>query len=373
MKTDFLIVGAGLSGAVIAERVTSLLKKEALVIDRRDHLAGNLYDYSDKNGIMIHKYGPHAFHTNNKAVWDYLSQFTKWHMYSHKVRAVVDGREIPLPFNLNSLYGLFPRNLSSRLEDGLISKFGYGKRVPILEMKRSSKKDLKFLADYVYEKVFMGYTVKQWGVRPEELDAAVTARVPVLVSRDDRYFQDRYQGIPERGYTKMIETMLSSPRIKVELGSDYRNVKDRVKCGFVVYTGAMDEFFDYKHGALPYRSLDFRLRNHNMGYFQSVAQVNYPEDYDFTRITEFKHFLNVRSSRTTIAYEYPQEFIRGENEPYYPVPRKENGRRFNIYARDARRLKNMVFLGRLADYHYYNMDQAVERALNVFESSINRP
>lgn len=371
MKTDFLVVGAGLSGAVIAERVAAVLKKEVLVIDKREHLAGNVYDYRDENGIVIHRYGPHAFHTNNKMVWDYLSGFTKWHMYSHKVHAIVDGREIPLPFNINSLYELFPSNLASRLEDRLIATYGYDVKVPILRLKKSTNKDLGFLSKFIYEKIFLGYTLKQWGLRPEELDTAVTARVPVLVGRDNRYFQDKYQGIPEAGYTTMIKNMLDSPRIKVQLGYDFKKVNKKVKCGFVVYTGAIDDFFDYKYGVLPYRSLDFRLRSYDREYFQSVAQVNYPEDYDFTRITEFKHFLGVRSDRTTIAYEYPQEFIRGENEPYYPVPRKENSKKFNVYAREARRLKNVIFLGRLADYRYYNMDEAVERALEVFEKKLS--
>ena len=371
MKSDFVIVGAGLSGAVMAERIASVLKKEVVVIERREHIGGNIYDYRDENGILIHKYGPHAFHTNSKKVWDYLSRFTEWHYYSHKVHAIVDGTEIPLPFNLNSLHALFGGSLASRLEDALIATFGYGARVPVLEMIKTSDKELVFLADYVYRKIFLGYTLKQWGVRPEDLEASVTARVPVLVSRDNRHFQDRYQAIPKEGYTKMIERLLDHKLIRLEMGCDFNAVRNKVRYQWLVHTGPVDEFFGFKHRTLPYRSVEFTVRTCGQEFFQQVAQVNYPEDHDFTRITEFKHFLDAKAEATTIAFEYPRDYVHGTNEPYYPIPRQENTKTYEFYRKEADAMKNVIFLGRLAEYRYYNMDQAVGRALTLFEERLD--
>lgn len=370
MKVDLLVVGAGLSGAVIAERAASVLKKEVLVIDRRDHIGGNIYDYKNEHGIMVHRYGPHAFHTNSKKVWDYLSCFTGWETYCHKVLAKVHGIEFPLPFNINSLYKVFPPNLASKLEDRLIEAYGYDVKVPILRLRESVDKDLKFAADFVYRKIFLGYTLKQWGMRPEDLDSSVTARVPVYIGRDDRYFQDKYQGIPEQGYTELISNMLDNPRIKVELGVHYRDIKDKVSCRLLIYTGAIDEFFGYMHGKLPYRSLDFVFKTYDREYFQSVAQINYPLDYDFTRITEYKHFYGTKTDKTTLAFEYPREFITSMNEEYYPIPKRENDERYELYKAEAEELDNVIFLGRLAEYRYYNMDEAVKRALDIFDERI---
>lgn len=371
MKVSYLIVGSGLAGAVLAERIANVLKEEVLILERRNHIGGNVYDFKYKNGILIHKYGPHAFHTNNKKVWDYLSQFTEWYPYFHKVLAVVDGIKVPLPFNLNSIYKVFPSNLAQRLEDKLISIFRYNKKIPILELKKVEDKDLKFLADFVYEKVFLGYTVKQWGLKPEEISPTVTARVPVYISRDDRYFQDKYQGIPRDGYTKMIERMFDNPKIKIEIETDFFKVKNKIKYDVLIYAGPIDEFFDFKYGKLPYRSLDFKFKNFNIKYFQEAAQVNYPENYDFTRITEFKHFLLYNKiPSTTVAFEYPQEYKIGENEPYYPIPNNETDIIYKKYKKIADSLTNVIFVGRLAEYKYYNMDQIVAKALKVFEENI---
>jgi len=373
MKVKYLIVGSGLAGSVLAERIANVLKKEVLILEKRNHIGGNVYDFKDENGILIHKYGPHAFHTNNKKVWDYLSQFTEWYPYFHKVLAVIDGIKVPLPFNLNSIYKVFSPKLAEQLEDKLISKYGYNKKIPILELKKEEDPSLKFLAQYIYEKVFLGYTLKQWGVSPDEIDPSVTARVPVYISRDDRYFQDKYQGIPKDGYTKMIERMLDHPKIRIEIETDFFKIRDKIKYDFLIYTGPIDEFFDFKYGRLPYRSLYFDFGNYPIETFQEVAQVNYPENYDFTRITEFKHFLPFRKSRnTTIAFEYPCEYIPKENEPYYPVPNESTKVIYNKYERLAESISNTIFIGRLAEYKYYNMDQIVARALEIFYNKLNK-
>jgi len=367
----YLVVGAGLSGSVIAERIANILKEEVLVIDKRNYIGGNIYDYKDKNKIIIHKYGPHAFHTNNKKVWEYLSQFTEWQIYFHKVLAVVDGIKIPLPFNLNSIYKVFPANQALKLEDNLIETFGYNVKIPILKLKKINDKDLQFLANYIYEKVFLGYTIKQWNLKPEELDESVTSRVPVYISRDDRYFQDKYQGIPADGYTKMVENILDNKLIKIELGIDFNKIKNKIKYDYLIYTGPIDEYFDYKFGKLPYRSLEFKIKTFQKKYFQGVAQVNYPENYDFTRITEFKHFLNINSDKTTIAYEFPQDYKDDKNEPYYPIPNRANETLFQKYRREVKKLPNVTFLGRLAEYKYYNMDDIVKNSLDLIKKLKN--
>ncbi|MEI7474058.1 MAG: UDP-galactopyranose mutase [bacterium] len=368
MDFDFLIVGAGLAGCVFAERAATVLKKKVLIIDRKPHVAGNSYDYIDKNGIIIHKYGPHIFHTNNKIVWNYLSDFTDWHIYFHKVNAVVDGIEVPLPFNLNSIYKVFPNSLATRLEEKLIENFGFNTKVSILNLKKTDDKDLKFLYEYVYKKVFLEYTLKQWGVTPEDLDEKVTARIPVYISRDDRYFQDKYQGIPSNGYTVMVEKMLEHKNIKVRLNTEFKELSKEITFKHIVFTGQMDEYFEFSHGQLPYRSLYFDSKEFNTEYYQEKAVTNYPENYDFTRITEYKHFLNTKSSSTTIAVEYPQAFVQGENDPYYPIPNEENSKKYELYSTEAKKHKEVTFIGRLAEYKYYNMDQIVEQALEVFNN-----
>ncbi|MCQ2410099.1 MAG: UDP-galactopyranose mutase [Elusimicrobiaceae bacterium] len=363
-----LIVGCGLSGAVVAQRLALQKNEEVLVIDRRSHIGGNIFDAKDPaTGITVHRYGPHAFHTNSKEVWDYLSQFTQWHRFMHRVKAVIDGREVIIPFNLDSLYQVFPQTLAEKLEVKLLEKFGFNQKVPILELRNAHDKDLDFLAQYVYEKVFLGYTTKQWGVKPEELDPSVSARVPVYIGRDDRYFQDTYQAIPQDGYTTLVKNMLSHPKIHVELNTDFKTVKDKINYERLFFTGAIDEFFDYELGRLPYRSLDLVFRTHNMPYLQSGPQINYPENYDYTRSTEYKYFLDEKSDKTVVSYEYSCPFEEGKNERYYPIPDGKNAALYTKYAAKARALKNVWFLGRLGDYKYYNMDQTVLRALKLVE------
>ncbi|KPD32554.1 UDP-galactopyranose mutase [Thermus scotoductus] len=368
MKVDYLIVGAGFTGATLAERIAEGLGKTVLVVDRRTHIGGNAYDEHDERGVLVHRYGPHIFHTQSKKVFDYLSRFTEWRPYYHRVRAVVEGKEVPLPFSLATLRALFSPRVADRLEEKLIAHYGYGSRVPILRLRETEDPDLRFLADYVYGNVFLGYTLKQWGMRPEELSPSVTARVPVLVSYDERYFQDTYQAMPKAGYTALFKRMLAHPRVKILLGADFGEVEGSIRFDRLIYTGPIDEFFGYLHGPLPYRSLRFAFEGHPVPYRQAVATVNYPGEHPFTRVTEFKHLTGQdHLPHTTLCYEYPEDYRPGANEPYYPVPKEENEERYRLYLEEARKLKGVYFAGRLGDYRYYNMDQAVARALKLFE------
>jgi len=307
---------------------------------------------------MVHRYGTHIFHTDNKAVWDFLSRFTKWYPYQHKVCGLVDGQIVPIPFNLNSLHQVFPKSLANKIEDRLLEHFGFNKKVPILELRKT--KDLDFLAEYVYQKIFLEYTLKQWGLTPDEIDPGVTGRVPVAISRDDRYFQDKYQGIPLEGYTAMIEKMLDHPNISVELSTPYQKsmVAERL-----FYTGPIDEFFDYKFGELPYRSIRLDFVTLGKPQFQEVAVVNYPCNYDWTRIGEYKWFLDDQTENTIVSFEYPEAFERGKNERYYPVVGDKNAELYNRYLALAKDTPHIHFLGRLGNYKYYDMDDAVAYAL----------
>lgn len=367
-KVKNLIVGCGLSGSVLAECLASQKGEDVLVIDRRKHIAGNIYDYKDEEtGITVHQYGPHVFHTNYKEVWDYLSRFTEWHRFMYRVKAVIDGMEVNIPFNLDSLHTVFPRSLADKLESKLLEKFGFNKKVPILELRQSRDKDLEFLAQYIYEKVFLGYTVKQWGVKPEDLDASVSGRVPVYISRDGRYFQDTYQGIPQDGYTAMVERILDNPLINVELNTDFNEIRKDMEYDRLFFTGAVDEYFNYELGRLPYRSLDIVFKKHNCEYLQSGPQINYPENYDYTRSVEYKYYLDEKSDKTIVSYEYPCSYEEGKNEQYYPIIEERNQNLHKLYVEKSKELKDVWFTGRLGDYKYYNMDQIVRRSLQIFK------
>jgi UDP-galactopyranose mutase len=367
VKVKNLIVGCGFSGASLANRIAEELKQEVLVIDAKAHIGGNCYDYKDENGIYIHKYGTHIFHTDLKEIWDFVSRFTKWYPYQHKVRGFIDGTDVPIPFNLNSISLLFPKSIAKKLESKLIEKFGLNVKVPILKLRESKDEDLKFLADYIYEKVFLNYTLKQWGGKPEDLDESVTNRVPIYVGKDDRYFQNRYQGIPLDGFTKLIEKMLDNPLIKVELNTKFEDIKNTISYDRLFYTGAIDEFFGYKLGELPYRSIELDFIEFDREYFQSAAVINYPNNYDFTRIGEYKYFLDTKSKKTVVSFEYPKAFKIGENERYYPIIKDENIELYDSYKQEVKKLKGVYFLGRLGDYKYYDMDKAIERSLKLFE------
>lgn len=363
-----LIVGAGLSGSILAERIATQLNKKVLIIDKRNHIAGNIYDFIDKNGVMVHQYGPHAFHTNDKEVWNYLSQFTKWHPYEHRVRVMIKGVEATLPFNLNTIEELFPKEEAIKYKEALISTFGYNKKIPILKLLETSNKTLQFLGQYVYDNIYVGYTSKQWGVKPELLDSAVTARVPIYISYDNRYFQDIYQAIPKNGYTTMIKNMLAHENISLKLNTLFEDI-NKLSFEKIIFTGMIDEYYKYRFGKLPYRSLFFDFQSLSKPYYQSLAQINYPNEHRFTRITEFKHFLNQKTDNTTIAKEYPQSYIEGENEPYYPIPSTNNHALYEKYEQLTALEKNTLFVGRLANYKYINMDEAVKNALDIFKKN----
>ena len=369
-----IVVGAGFSGATIANLIADKLNERVIVIDKKDHIAGNSYDYRDENGIMIHKYGSHIFHTNNEKVWEFLKHFTDFNTYMHSGVGILDGIEAQIPFNFHTLYQVFPTTMAKRMESKLLDAFPYNTKVPILEFQKQDDDDLKYLANYVYEKIFLNYTTKQWGVSPKDVDGAVTARVPVYLSLDDRYFQDKYQGIPLEGYSAVVEKMLTHKNIEVILNTDFESFKketsnivdgENVR---IFYTGSIDEFFNYKYGQLPYRSVHFKMETYDREYYQSHACINYPNNYDFTRIHEYKHYLNDKSEKTVIAKEYSEFFELGKNERYYPIASPENAALYEKYLNDAKSLNNVYFLGRLGDYKYYNMDLAIARAIELFES-----
>lgn len=376
---DYIIIGSGLAGSVSANLLVSKYNKKVLLIEKKNHIGGNCYDFKDENNILIHKYGPHLFHTNNKEVIDYLSEFTSWDIYNHEVLAYIDGAKVPIPFNINTLYEVFPESKAKALEDKLLQTYEYNSKIPILELKKSIDKDLQFLADFIYEKIFVNYTAKQWGMKPEDMDGAVTARVPVFIGRDNRYFNDSYQSLPKNGYTNMIQNMLNHKNIKLMLNTDFKEIcelknKDFYLLGSkfegkVIYTGQIDELFNYKFGDLPYRSVDMRFETIEKEYYQEKATVNYPNDYDFTRITEFKHIHPVKSNKTTILKEYPQEYVKNENIPYYPIFTQENQNKYNQYLEYSKEFDNLILLGRLAEYKYYDMDDMVERVLEVFDKN----
>ena len=372
---DWIVVGAGFTGATVAERIAAGLDQRVLVVERRDHVAGNAFDRTHEDGvgagIVYHKYGPHIFHTNSKTVWDYLSRFTEWRPYYHEVLAVVEGRQVPVPFNLDSIAALFPGYLAERLSRAVVDGYGFGKKIPILKMRESGDEDIRFLADYVYRHVFESYTAKQWSLRPDELDPSVTARVPFHASRDPRYFQDTYQAMPRHGYTAMFERMLSHPNIEVALNTEFQDVRRRHGRAKIVFTGPIDEYFEYSHGALPYRSLRFVRHVQDVALAQPVGTVNYPNDFDFTRITEMKRLTGQDCRGTLLMEEYPEAYEAGRNEPYYPIPTPANRERLAPYLAAAQRLDGQVwFAGRLGDYAYYNMDQACARALALFEKTL---
>ena len=360
-KYTNLIVGAGISGATLARKIAEEQNESVAVIDAKPHIGGNCFDELQED-VMVHRYGTHIFHTNDKNVWDFVSQFTQWYPYQHKVRGLIDGQIVPIPFNLNSLHQVFPQNMADTMENRLIDHFGFNKKVPILELRNTGDKELEFLAEYVYQKIFLEYTLKQWGLTPDEIDPAVTGRVPVVISRDDRYSQDKYQGIPLDGYTAMIEKMLDHPNISVELNTPYRTSMTAER---LFYTGAIDEFFEYRFGELPYRSIHLDFVTFNKPRFQEAAVVNYPCNYDWTRIGEYKWFLDEQTGSTIVSFEYPEAFERGKNERYYPCVGTQNEKLYNRYLALAQTMPNVHFLGRLGDYKYYDMDKAVAKALEV--------
>ena len=385
---DCLVIGAGLAGSVAARELAERGGKRVLVLERRNHVGGNAYDCFDEAGVLIHQYGPHIFHTNSTRVFDYLSRFTRWRPYEHQVVANLpdgDGRlEYPVPFNLVSLRAAFPPEKARALAEKLVSAYGMEKKVTILELRQNPDPELSALADYVYGHVFVRYTMKQWGQPPEEIDPATTARVPILLSRDDRYFQDPYQGMPLEGYTPLFQRMLDHPRITVELGVDARErmaLEDGVIrldgepfAGPVIYTGEVDELFSFRFGHLPYRTLDFDFETLEVDRFQPTATVNYTVSEDYTRITEYKQLTGqVVPGRTTIMKEYSRAYTGSPGEiPYYAVISPENNALYGRYRDLAGGFSNLHLLGRLAEYKYYNMDAIALRALTLCDGILEQ-
>lgn len=356
---DYLIVGAGFAGSVLAERLARILGLRVLVVDKRSHIGGNAFDRYDDAGVLVHPYGPHIFHTNSEDIFNYLSRFTRWRPYQHRVLASVDGKMVPMPINLDTVNALYGLNLTS-FE---IEKFFESVAEKMDEIKTSEDMVVSKVGRDLYNKFFRGYTRKQWALDPSELDASVTARVPTRTNRDDRYFSDTYQAMPLHGYTRMFESMLDHPNIKVMLNTDYREVVDLLPWKHMVYSGPIDAFFDFKHGKLPYRSIRFEHQTLMQSQFQQVGTVNYPNDYGYTRVSEFKHITGQKHDCTSVVYEYPCD----EGDPYYPVPRAENTALYRRYEADAEAAPNVTFVGRLATYKYYNMDQVVGQALAAFK------
>jgi UDP-galactopyranose mutase len=355
---DYLIVGAGFAGSVLAERLAAGSGKKVLIIDRRPHIAGNAYDYHNAEGILIHKYGPHIFHTNSHEVFNYLSRFTEWRQYQHRVLASVDGQLLPLPINLDTINRLYGLNLSAfELKD-------FFQKVAEPREKIATSEDVVIskVGRELYEKFFKNYTRKQWDLDPSELDASVTSRVPIRYNRDDRYFSDIYQAMPALGYTRLFEQLLDHPNIKIMLNTDYEEIIDMISCREVIFTGPVDEYFGFVYGKLPYRSLDFQFQTLNEEQHQPVAVINYPNEYPYTRVTEFKHLTGQKHSKTTLVYEYPT----ANGDPYYPIPRAENAQLYARYQALAAQKRGVYFAGRLATYKYYNMDQVVAQALTLY-------
>ncbi len=351
------IIGAGFAGSVVAERLASA-GQQILVIDQRPHIGGNAYDEPDTHSVLIHRYGPHIFHTNAQRVVDYLSRFTDWMPYEHRVLASVDGQLLPIPINqdtINRLYGL-------NLDEAGVQVFLDQMREPRDPIKTSEDVVLNIVGRDLYEKFFRGYTRKQWGLDPSQLSATITARIPVRTNRDDRYFNDQFQIMPRDGYATLFQRMLDHPNIRLQLNTDFFAIRNQVKAKTIVYTGPIDAYFDYCYGHLPYRSL--RFEHEHLAYtsqHQPVAVINYPNDHTYTRITEFKHLTGQQHPGTSIVREYPQ----AEGDPYYPVPRPENEDLYQRYKQLAAREANVFFVGRLAQYRYYNMDQVVAAALKT--------
>lgn len=380
---DYIIVGCGFAGSVVAQRLAEEDKK-VLVIDKRSHIGGNAYDYFNESGVLVHKYGPHIFHTNKKEVFEYLSKFTNWYDYSHEVVGNIKGKYIPIPFNLNSLKLTYDEEKAARLKNKLLDTYGVDKKVSILELQKQQDDELVELGKYIYENVFLYYTMKQWGQSPEEIDKSVIARVPVHISYDNRYFQDEFQGVPIDGYTKVFENLLNSKNIDIRLSEDACNVLkltdsevflyDKPFHGGVIYTGALDELMGCKYGRLPYRTLDFKFETYNENYIQPKGTVNYTIDKPYTRITEFKYLSGQRiDGVTTIVKEYSRQYTGEKNEiPYYAILNDENRKQYEKYYKDISRIKNFYLIGRLAEYKYYNMDEIVYRALKLADEILKK-
>ncbi|MDX2153815.1 MAG: UDP-galactopyranose mutase [Bryobacteraceae bacterium] len=355
---DYLIAGAGFAGSVIAERLARVHGKRVLICDRRPHIGGNAYDHSDSAGVLVHRYGPHIFHTNSQQVFDYLSQFTEWRPYEHRVKACVEGKLVPVPINRETVNAIYGRHLAT---DSEVETFLASLAEPRERIRTSEDVVVSKVGRHLYELMFRGYTRKQWGLDPSQLDSSVAGRIPVRFNSDDRYFGDTYQSMPRHGYTRMFENMLDHDNIQILLNADFREVRRWVPHREVVYSGPIDEFFEFRFGKLPYRSLHFEHKTVDQERYQSAPVINYPNEHAYTRVTEFKYLTGQEHRKTSIVFEYP----RAEGDPYYPVPRPENHELYKRYEALAAATPGVHFVGRLATYRYYNMDQIVAQALTT--------
>lgn len=374
---DYIIVGAGLSGSVMAERLAEDLDKKVFIIEQRGYLGGNCSDYTNKDGVLCHRFGSHVFHTDDEGVWEYLSRFTDWHNPYLRFNVKIGHRFVPLPFNLNSLHQTHSGRDALFLESDLIEEYGEDSTVSLFELMDNPK--FKDLADYIYHNIFEGYNQKMWDMKPEELLPEVVERLPIRISRNSQYFTDRYQGVPRDGYTQMFTEMLSHPNIDILLNTDYKRVlhtqegqlyfNGKPYKGRVVFTGCVDEWFDYCYGELPYRTIDFQHQTvKGVNFIHPVGVTSYPSDYSFIRVCEFKHITGQECNNTTLSYEYPHPYRRGGGlEPLYPVPTDRSKEIYERYSQLIRNERNVVFLGRLGEYRYLNMDTAVRRALDKYE------
>lgn len=381
---DSIVVGSGIAGSTVARQLAELGKRKVLVIEKRKHIGGNCYDCLDEHGILIHLYGPHIFHTEIEEVYQFLSRFTTWRSFGHEVAAKVGEQLLPVPFNLNTLDMIYEREKAEKLEEKLCACYGSGARVPIMELQKNEDEDIRKIADFVYENIFLKYTMKQWGQTPEEISPEVTGRVPVQISRDNRYFGDKYQGVPEHGYTVMFRNILDHPNITLMTDTDCRELLSFEKDGIyfegklyegeVVYTGALDELFSCCEGRLPYRSLDFRFEHYDRDSFQGRSVVNYTVSEDYTRITEFKYLTGQKDTKgTTIVKEYPFAYSGKPGEiPYYAILNEENRALYEKYKERTKDYANFYLLGRLAEYQYYNIDVMTKKALELADKMINK-
>ena len=360
---DYLIVGAGFAGSVMAERIASQMNQKVLLVEKRNHIGGNAYDAFDNNGILIHKYGPHIFHTNEKKIFDYLSYFTEWMPYEHKVLANLNGKLYPIPINritVNKLYGL---NLKTDKDVEAFYKRVREKRNPVLN---SEDIIVNQVGTDLFEKFFKHFTKKQWNLEPKELSPAVCGRIPVRTNDDCRYFTDKYQFIPKDGYTKLFERLLSSKNIEVVLNTDYKVILKDIKFNKIIYTGPIDYFFDYEFGKLPYRSIRFEYKNYDKEWFQENSVINYVGSEPYTRVSEYKYLTGQKARTTTVSFEFPEM----DGEPYYPTLNPESKNVFKKYKKNTEKINNVFFVGRLANFQYLNMDQVVASCLNIFEKKI---
>ena len=362
MYYPYVVAGAGLAGLTVAERIANEKGEKVLIVEKRSHIGGNVYDSYNEDGILIHNYGPHIFHTNDREVYYYLGQFTKWNDFWHRVLTQVDGNLIPMPITLETINRLYHMEMTAEEMEKFIEK----RAVPIKEIKTSRDVALSKVGEEIYSKFFENYTKKQWVVDPGEIDTSVISRIPLRFNRDTRYFTDKYQGMPRCGYTRLCEAMIQNKKIKLLLNTDFEEIRGEISYGTLIYTGPADEYFHGKHGKLPYRSVDFLMETYDLESYQDAPVVNYPNDFDYTRITEFKKLTGQEHRKTTIMKEFP----KAEGEPYYPFPTAEARAQFALYQEEMKAEKNVYFLGRLAEYRYYNMDAVVRSALNLYREKL---